>query len=285
MRRTLFAFASTFCLSLLWLTSSSFFSEEFGKAGYYADSLHGRKTSSGEKYDKNQLTCAHKSLPFGTKIRVTRLDNHRSVICRVNDRGPYTEGYIVDVSRKAAEELDLIKVSNARVKIEVVEKASAAAALAPKGEALATQKTQLLRAQKATETPRPAAYSTGAGASKSLAAKGVSDPTPVSDPAKTAAPRNSKLLKVDISDLEKKGFGIQVNTLNDADNVLPIIRKLRKEWPDKVMVSVEQDDDVDVSTYRVIIGPFSDRKTADKQQKVVEKKGYKKCFVVNLEEM
>ena len=122
MRNTFLSFATILSLAFCWVVSSSFFAEEFGKAGYYADSLHGRKTSSGEKYDKRLLTCAHKSLPFGTKIRVTRLDNKRSVIVKVNDRGPFTEGYVVDVSRKAAEELGLIQPGSARVKVEVVEK-------------------------------------------------------------------------------------------------------------------------------------------------------------------
>ncbi|MCY7330990.1 MAG: septal ring lytic transglycosylase RlpA family protein, partial [Saprospiraceae bacterium] len=91
-------------------------SDEFGKAGYYADALQGRKTASGEKYDKKLLTCAHKSYPFGTKLRITRLDNKKAVIVRVNDRGPFTEGFVVDLSRAAAREIDLITAGRASVK-------------------------------------------------------------------------------------------------------------------------------------------------------------------------
>lgn len=285
MRNTFFTLASILSLALCWAVSSSFFAEEFGKAGYYADSLHGRKTSSGEKYDKNLLTCAHKSLPFGTKIRVTRLDNKHSVIVKVNDRGPFAEGYVVDVSRKAAEELGLIQVGSARVKVEVVEKP------APGTGNLASKTTKVASAPDAAaksadaQLVRPAQYTTGAKQAATLTAKG-GDPSPATETTKTAAPpRKSELFKVDISSLEKKGFGVQITTLNDADNVLPVIRKLRKDWAGKVLVTTERDEAADVNTYRVILGPYTERKAADAQQKLAERKGYKKCFVVDLAEM
>ncbi len=275
MRNTFLSFAAILSLAFCWAISSSFFAEEFGKAGYYADSLHGRKTSSGEKYDKQLLTCAHKSLPFGTKIRVTRLDNKRSVIVKVNDRGPFSEGYVVDLSRKAAEELYLIQAGHARVKIEVVEKPAPGTSKLSKGGAK-TATTQLVR---------PVQYTTASKQANTLTAKGVAtdgDPaTTVEEPVK-AAPRKSELLKVDISSLDKKGFGIQITTLNDADNVLPVIRKLRKDWPGKVMVTVERDEAADVNTYRVMLGPYTEQNAADVQQKRAERKGYKKCFVVDL---
>jgi len=301
MRRTLFAVTCTLSLVFSWASFSSFRSEEFGKAGYYADSFHGRKTASGEKYDKNELTCAHKSLPFGTKIRVTRLDNKRSVIVRVNDRGPFSEGYVTDVSRKAAQELHLIKAGTTRVKIEVVEKpktstskeSDAGKVLTPAEKAAAaaagasSAKSQLLRAQQKADDTRPAAYSTATTATtaKTLTAKGAAEPAASADVPEKAAARNSELYKVEISTQEKKGFGVQINTLNDADNVLPIISKLRKKWPGKVLVTVENDPTTDVSTYRTILGPFTERNAAEANQKLAEKRGYKKCFVVDLEEM
>ena len=103
---------------------------DMGIASYYSDSFQGRKTASGEKYDKNKLTAAHKNYPFGTFLKVTRLDNKKSVTVKVNDRGPYIKGRIVDLSRKAAEVLDIIQDGNANVKIEVVSQAEAEATLA-----------------------------------------------------------------------------------------------------------------------------------------------------------
>ena len=93
---------------------------EQGYAVFYADYLHGRKTASGELYDKAAYTCAHKSLPFGTIIKVTREDDGRSVNVRVNDRGPFGDGMVVDLSRSAAAALDILKEGKVRVTVKSV---------------------------------------------------------------------------------------------------------------------------------------------------------------------
>ncbi len=89
-----------------------------GVASFYDE---GSRTASGQKYDPNELTAAHPSLPFGTRLRVTNVSNGRSVIVRVNDRGPFVPGRIVDVSHSAAQELDMIGRGTAKVKIDVVQ--------------------------------------------------------------------------------------------------------------------------------------------------------------------
>lgn len=91
-----------------------------GKASYYAHQYHGRPTASGEPYNMYAMTAAHPSLPFGTLLRVTNLQNGRSVLVRVNDRGPYKPGRVVDVSLAAAEQLGLILPGTAEVRLEVV---------------------------------------------------------------------------------------------------------------------------------------------------------------------
>lgn len=79
-----------------------------GVASWYADSLHGRRTANGERYDREEFTAAHRSLPFGARLCVRSLVNGRTVIVRVNDRGPFTPGRIIDLSRAAAEELGMV---------------------------------------------------------------------------------------------------------------------------------------------------------------------------------
>lgn len=93
-----------------------------GKATFYADKFHGRTTASGEKYDKRALTAAHRTLPFGTRLRVTCLDTDRSVEVLVNDRGPNKKKKerILDLSRAAAEELQIVRLGVAQVRIEVL---------------------------------------------------------------------------------------------------------------------------------------------------------------------
>jgi rare lipoprotein A len=91
-----------------------------GLASYYADKFHGRQTANGEIYDKDALTAAHKKLPFGTKLRVTNLKNNKSVIVKVNDRGPFVKGRVVDLSRRAAEKLDMIDDGVVKVRVEIL---------------------------------------------------------------------------------------------------------------------------------------------------------------------
>lgn len=92
-----------------------------GIASYYADDFHGKLTSNGEVYDMNGMTAAHRTFPFGTRIRVTNLDNGKVTVVRVNDRGPFVEGRIVDLSLGAAKVLGLVASGTARVRLEVLE--------------------------------------------------------------------------------------------------------------------------------------------------------------------
>ena len=88
-----------------------------GNASYYADKFHGRRTASGEIYDKDSMTCAHLKYPFGTMLKVRNPLNDRSVIVRVTDRGPYSKNRILDLSRAAARELDILQAGFAMVEI------------------------------------------------------------------------------------------------------------------------------------------------------------------------
>lgn len=95
--------------------------QQTGFASYYGNKFQGRKTASGERYNKNLMTAAHQTLPFNTKVRVTCLDNNLSVIVRINDRGPRSQTRIIDLSRAAANEIDIVRKGIAKVSIEVVE--------------------------------------------------------------------------------------------------------------------------------------------------------------------
>ena len=91
-----------------------------GMASYYGDEFQGRLTSNGEVFDQSLLTAAHRSLPFGTVLKVTNMRNGRSVVVRVNDRGPFAPGRILDLSRGAAERIDMLRDGVARVSIAVL---------------------------------------------------------------------------------------------------------------------------------------------------------------------
>jgi rare lipoprotein A len=91
---------------------------EVGLATFYGSAHHGRRTASGERFDMRAMTCAHRTLPFGTRVRVVDLETGRSVVVRVNDRGPYGEDRVVDLSLAAARKLGIVERGVARVRLE-----------------------------------------------------------------------------------------------------------------------------------------------------------------------
>ncbi|KFE54247.1 septal ring lytic transglycosylase RlpA family protein [Pseudomonas syringae] len=92
--------------------------DETGTASYYGSQHHGNRTASGERFDQHGLTAAHRRLPFGTQVRVTNLNNDKTVIVRINDRGPHTRGRLIDVSREAAEQLGMLRSGTAPVRVQ-----------------------------------------------------------------------------------------------------------------------------------------------------------------------
>lgn len=92
-----------------------------GKASYYARSFHGEQTASGKIFNQNELVAAHQTLPFGTRVKVTNLENDKQITVRIIDRGPFKPGRIIDLSRVAASKLDLLKDGVADVEIETLD--------------------------------------------------------------------------------------------------------------------------------------------------------------------
>jgi len=96
----------------------SYFQE--GVASFYGEAHSGRPTASGALFDPSRFTAAHRTLPFGTRVRVINLDNGRRTVVTVNDRGPFRKGRVIDVSTRAARALGFVKAGTARVRIEVI---------------------------------------------------------------------------------------------------------------------------------------------------------------------
>jgi rare lipoprotein A len=91
-----------------------------GVASWYGKEFQGRPTASGERFDMHDLTAAHRTLPFGARVQVTNLENGKSVVVRINDRGPNTKGRLIDLSYAAAKQLDMIGAGTAKVRIQVL---------------------------------------------------------------------------------------------------------------------------------------------------------------------
>lgn len=92
-----------------------------GEASWYGPGFHGNRTANGERFNQWAPTAAHPSLPFGTRVRVYNLDNGRNTVVRINDRGPYHGGRVIDLSRGSAETLGVVSSGTARVRLQVLE--------------------------------------------------------------------------------------------------------------------------------------------------------------------
>ncbi|HIE29617.1 TPA: septal ring lytic transglycosylase RlpA family protein [Candidatus Poribacteria bacterium] len=95
-------------------------SGQYGIASWYGPPFHGRLTANGEIYDMSKLTAAHKELPFNTRVRVTNLDNGKSVVVRINDRGPFVKGRIIDLSKEAARMIDMVNAGISVVELSIL---------------------------------------------------------------------------------------------------------------------------------------------------------------------
>lgn len=94
--------------------------DQTGTASYYGARHHGKRTASGEAFNQHGMTAAHRELPFGTRVKVTNLNNDKSVVVRINDRGPHTRGRLIDLSRAAAQQLGMIRSGTAKVRVQAL---------------------------------------------------------------------------------------------------------------------------------------------------------------------
>lgn len=286
--------------SLLFFLSFCFFAlnaqaEEFGMASYYGDEFHGGATASGESYDKNKLTAAHKTLALGTKVRVTRLDTKKSVVVRINDRGPYLKGRIIDLSGRAASALDMIADGTAEVKIEVLGKSTSKKATPKMVSAPVIPKIEVPTKNPAIiEKPKPKAKTVPKPASiepVKVVAKGkekvATKPTIEINEASKFALVTAKnyneydLYKIQVLRPEKKGFGVQVASFSDYANVMKKVAELQGQWFKNILVSVEKGKN-GAPIYKLILGPFPDQATATSYKKHAKKNKKIIGFVVDL---
>jgi len=233
--------------------------DEIGMASWYSAGFHGRPTASGEKYNHNDLTAAHPTLPMPTIVRVTRLDNGRSVVVRINDRGPFVPGRIIDLSKRAAEALDMTRVGVARVRVQVLE-AETKQLLARMGVPVEPQ-----RMGRTVEATTPAATQSAQRTAQAGLATVAATASPAVGAARTAtsmpvesAPAASSTQSV--ATPQAGGWVVQLgsfSTRQSAQNVL--------DQPFITTASRIQEADVGGRKFfRAQLGPFADRAEADR---------------------
>ena len=305
---------------------------QVGLASYYADDFQGRETASGEKYDKNALTAAHKEFPFGSYIRVTRLDNGKSVVVKVNDRGPYFEGYVVDLSRRAAEAIDIIDIGVAKVKVELEKHPPKEKPVVRNieignipdeydipekvKEKVASNETKPIEKVIYVDPKKDDSKDefTSKGDEKSAAKKAkeiVKKKKPIKEKIVKSAPKKVEKLKTDAKaedssksmpyltnknfqtyDLykielkrpKKMGYGVQIGTFALYENVLKQIAILQGKSFDNILVSIQKSSS-GKTLYKVILGPFSERASAQHYKENAAKRYKIKGFVIDLSQI
>lgn len=247
---------------------------EKGLASYYDDSFHGRKTASGEKYDKNKLTAAHKTLPFGTKVSIKNPANGKSVVVIINDRGPYIKGRIIEISKKAAQQIDLVKMNVAPVEITVVS--------GPDSKAAVAQNPPKTTVKPAATSSKP---STTSSASKTVKPKSVVKKAPKKDENMIVEAKEMEtggLYKMQVLKLQPKGFGVQVAGYSDYESVVQQLAVFQKNWFKGATVFVDKLNDKPY--YKIILGPMNTREEAASYCENLKKKyQLKDAFVVDIQ--
>ncbi len=295
--------------------------QERGIASYYSDSFQGRKTASGEKYDKSKMTGAHKTLPFGTIVQVTRVDDGRSVKIRINDLGPYISGRIVELSGKAGEALGLYEDGLAEVTVKVLGKRDQNPSFADSQPATAPSSslppTPTLKVP-SSSTAKSATPKTNVPPSKPLVTdnklveRGPEKPKSYDKPKKIrtpevkekatrkrkAAPEKSGVLalepaskfttgksyKIEVLEHNKKTvlYGVQVAAVKDIDGMMNLVTKYQSKWFDEVYVNVDIAKD-GKPIYKLVLGAFEDKSKAENYKRSMKKRKKMDGFVVELQ--
>jgi rare lipoprotein A len=212
-----FVTASVFCAAQTQPNPEGGTFRQEGIASWYGAEFEGRPTASGELFDPSQLTAAHPSLPFGTILRVTNKHNHKQVTVRVNDRGPFVSARIIDLSRAAAEALDMISTGTAPVLVENDKAAALSAAAAPLPAALT----------KPADTPPPATAAPVAPPPEASLLSPVPQNEPIPQPVGFIPARMAQILPAMPKPGDTKRYRLQVGSYKMARNAVDAFDKLK----------------------------------------------------------
>jgi rare lipoprotein A len=232
-------------LVLLGFTTQLFAQKtQEGLASYYADKFVGRKTANGERYHHAKKTAAHPKLPFGTIVKVTNLENSKRVVVHINDRGPFKQGRIIDLSRSAAEALDFLDKGLVKVRVEVV------------GSLDDFEKPQKLQ-------------------NKNVEQEQVG----VSEDRNKARKVPTALYRINVTSQQDEGFCVQLGSFRAFTSVMHLIETLPANYKQKVVLQVERHPNGEI--FKVLIGPVTSRFAAEDAKSKL-KPAFPGSFIVEL---
>lgn len=231
---------------------------EVGIASWYGPTFHGKASASGETFDENAMTAAHPTLPIPSLVRVSNLENGRSVVVRLNDRGPFVDDRIIDLSRAAGKALDMHAKGTAKVRVEYIGPAPAEANATPPAKTVV----QPMQIQASALESRPAnEFNMSTHALPPLVPAPVAVQAPA--PVRTA---------------EQRGFFLQAGAYSDLGNAHAAMAKLKPVGPVSVVEAIVDD----VVYYRVMVGPWTARHEAEQAQGRLIESGTKAFVVARL---
>lgn len=297
-------------------TSQTVGETEFGRASYYSDAYAGSETSFGEKYDPTKLTAAHRRFPYNSRVRVTHIGNNRSVVVRIIDEGPLIRGRIIELSRRAAEQLQMTQASTADVKIELLEipgqrplnesesivspqprsasnsgstqrPTSYDNALPPERDRLREVVVTARTTEDRTTTPRsPRNTLTGTGGNRTTTANTRSSNRPSWDRDPDTYPQVGKkfeeygVYKIEIREPTGGNYGVQVASLSSYESALQAIADYQERYFDNILVSI--DPGPTGKKFRIILGPFESESSAQRYKADLKKRYRVDGFTVRL---
>lgn len=229
---------------------------ETGEASYYADKFHGRPTASGEKYNKNDLTAAHRTLPIGSIVRVTRLDNEKQIEVRINDCGPHKKDRIIDLSKAAAKKVGLLHDGVAQVRVDLVQPGE--------GHCACDRKKYWDLSEWATPEPEPAHEEMVVKPSKEAPARPVAQETEV--PVKVTPAPKPETAPVII----EMGTVLQLGAFGVEANAQKLLENVKKEGFEKAFI--KEFPNGAGAIFRVYAGTYANREAALEAKAVLKNK-------------
>ncbi|NQV83808.1 MAG: septal ring lytic transglycosylase RlpA family protein [Rhodospirillales bacterium] len=256
--------------------------EETGVASWYGTQFHGRRTANGETYDMNALTAAHRTLPMPSYVRVTNLENGRSLILKVNDRGPFARSRIIDISRRGAQLLGFHKAGTAKVRVQIMADKSRALAARIQGR---TQLAQIGSPITIDRLPKPdvktESLALPPGGQASIGATQPQTLATSPPAARTAAVNTAQLSSADtnvvtIQPVRKTNIFIQAGAFSRFDNANRVRARLTAAGQVKISSVLNKGRDL----FRVRVGPLNSVAEADRMLDTVIRAGYQKAQIV-----
>jgi len=264
--------------------------DETGIASWYGTKFHGRKTANGEVYDMNALTAAHRTLPMPSYVRVTNLENGRSLVLRVNDRGPFARGRIIDISRRGSQLLGFQKAGTAKVRVQILADKSRALAvrvknqteLAKIGSPITIKRLPKAKVNSETLAPPPGAVNGSPSVEPNLSPSEkklvANAPAPV---VKTRPQRLSRVPEPITGEVSQQNVGatnifVQAGAFGKYANANRVKARLSPVGPVKISSVLVNGRDL----FRVRVGPLANVAAADRMLDAVTKVGYSSARII-----